>query len=300
MAINKSSDVKSCRKGILLAGGAGSRLYPLTKVASKQMLPVAGKPMIYYPLTTLMLADIREFLLISTPHHLPQFQELLGDGSQWGIEISYAEQAEPNGLAEAFLIGVDFIAGDPVALILGDNLFHGQGLSEIVHEAAQSVRGATVFAYPVQDASAYGVVTLDQSGQPIKLEEKPEQPQTNLAVTGLYFYDSHVAEHARSLSPSRRGELEITDLNRIYLEQGMLDVKLLRRGIAWFDAGTPSALLHTSIYIDTIESRQGVGVACPEEVAYRMSFIDQRQLERLIKPIENSPYGKFLRNVISQ
>ena len=291
--------VKACTKGIILAGGSGTRLYPLTKVLNKHLLPIAGKPMIYYPLTTLMLAGIREVLVITAPRQVSQFQELLEDGSQWGMRIDYAIQPRPDGLAKAFLIGAEFIRGDPVALILGDNLFHGQGLSTIVYDAAQSVREATVFAYKVNDPRAYGVITLDDDRRPLEIEEKPKNPKSHFVVTGLYFYGDGVVENARSLKPSARGELEIADLNRIYLARGTLDVQVLRRGIAWFDAGTPRDLHDTSAYIEAIESRQGVGVACPEEVAFRMGYIDQAQLETLIACVGNSPYGEFLRHILS-
>ena len=289
---------RPCTKGIILAGGSGTRLYPLTKVINKHLLPIAGKPMIYYPLTTLMLAGISEVLVITTPRQVSQFQELLEDGSQWGLRIDYAIQPQADGLAKAFLIGADFIRDDPVALILGDNLFHGQGLSDIVYGAAQSVREATIFAYKVNDPGAYGVITLNEKGRAIEIEEKPDNPKSHYAVPGFYFYGSDVVEYARSLNPSARGELEISDLNRIYLQRGTLDVQILRRGIAWFDAGTPRALHDTSAYIEAIESRQGVGVACPEEVAFQMGYIDEAQLENLIAAIGSSPYGDFLRHII--
>ena len=289
----------TCKKGIILAGGSGSRLYPLTKVLNKHLLPVGGKPMIYYPLTTLMLGGIREILLISSSRHLPLFEELLGDGSQWGIHIQYAHQDEPEGLPQAFLIGADFIGSEPVSLILGDNLFHGQGLSNIVADAAQNVTGATIFAYAVRNPSTYGVVSFDESGRVIDIKEKPTNPKSDYAIPGLYFYGEDVVEVARTLKPSARNELEIVDLIRVYLSRGTLEVHKLRRGIAWFDAGTPGSLGHSSAYIDAIELRQGIGVACPEEVAFQMRFIDRRQLDALIEPISDSFYGEFLRHILS-
>jgi glucose-1-phosphate thymidylyltransferase len=292
------TSLNPCTKGIILAGGSGTRLYPLTKVVNKHLLPIGGKPMVYYPLTTLMLAGIRDVLLISSPREIGQFQSLLEDGSQWGIRVQYAVQARPAGLAEAFLIGEDFIAGNSVALTLGDNLFHGQGFSTLVRDAAQSVVDATVFACAVRNPQQYGVVLFDATGKAVAIEEKPAKPRSNYAVPGLYFYGPDVVARARAVRPSPRGELEITDLNQMYLEDDKLRVQVLGRGIAWFDAGTPEALHATSAYVETIESRQGVGVACPEEVAYRMGFIDAAQLGRLIEAMGNAPYGALLRRIV--
>lgn len=289
---------KPCTKGVILAGGKGTRLYPMTRVTNKHLLPIAGKPMVYYPLTTLMLAGVRSVLIVTNAEHVTQFQLLLGDGSQLGMSIEYAVQDEPRGLAHGLIVAADFIQNDPVALILGDNLFHGTGWSEVVLDAAMTVREATVFAYAVSDPRAYGVVVVDAAGKPTDLQEKPANPRSHYAVPGLYFYGPGAVERARSLKPSARNEIEITDLNRIFLQRGTLEVRVIRRGVAWFDAGTPAALLHTSSYIDAIESRQGVGVACPEEVAYRMKFIDRTQLDRLIAAVSDSPYGAFLRNIL--
>ena len=285
------------RKGIILAGGSGTRLYPLTQVISKQLLPVYDKPMIYYPLTTLMMAGIDEILLITTPHEQHLFRSLLGDGSQWGIRLAYAVQPEPDGLAQAFLIGRDFIAGQPSCLILGDNIFHGGGLRELLARAASRAEGATVFGYWVNDPERYGVVEMDADGQALDLEEKPARPKSNYAVTGLYFYDGRACDFAARLTPSARGELEITDLNRCYLEAGDLTVERMGRGYAWLDTGTHASLQQAASYIETLESRQGLRVACPEEIAYRQGWIDREQLLALAEPLAKSGYGDYLRMV---
>lgn len=288
-------------KGIILAGGSGTRLYPMTLVTNKQLLPVYNKPMVYYPLSALMLAGIREILVISTPHDLPLFQKIFRDGSQWGLSFSYAEQPSPDGLAQAFLIGERFIGEDPVSLILGDNIFYGQGfpdtLKRIIQRTTQS-SGATIFGYYVRDPENYGVVTFDEKWKVLDLEEKPAHPKSSYAVPGFYFYDNHVIEIARSIKPSARGELEITEVNRRYLERGALSVELLGRGTAWLDTGTPEALLAAAHFIEVVEDRQGLKIGCPEEVAYRMGYINEEQLEALAQPYLKNSYGQYLLRIL--
>jgi glucose-1-phosphate thymidylyltransferase len=287
-------------KGIILAGGSGTRLHPVTQAVSKQLLPVYDKPMIYYPLSVLMLTGIREVLIISTPDDTPRFEQLLGSGEQWGLKFSYAVQPEHGGLAQAFLIGKKFLAGDSCTLVLGDNIFHGSDFQDTLRAAAERNSGATIFAYPVKDAQRYGVVEFDDAGRAISLEEKPEKPKSRYAVTGIYFYDHQVVGIAESLKPSRRGELEITDINRWYLERGQLHTQVLGRGMAWLDTGTHDSLLEASLFIHTIEHRQGLKVACPEEIAYRLGYIDAKQLETLATKIGKSSYGDYLRQMLAE
>jgi glucose-1-phosphate thymidylyltransferase len=284
-------------RGIILAGGSGTRLHPMTLAMSKQLLPVYDKPMIYYPLSTLMLAGVREILIISTPHDVPNFQRLLGDGSQWGLSLSYAEQPRPDGLAQAYIIGADFVAGRESALILGDNLFYGHGVSEMFRAAGEKKSGATVFAYHVQDPERYGVVEFDGAGRALSIEEKPRKPKSSWAVTGLYVYDGRAAEIAASLKPSPRGELEITDLNRVYLERGELSVQKMGRGFAWLDTGTPDSLLEAAEFVRTLEKRQGFRIACLEEIAFTQKWISAAELERAAEGLAKSAYGQYLRSL---